>query len=122
MNKKVIVCEKCKKNYDVVRLAPLVGDEKLLQAGTKVGQWKCARCDRTLIANEKMFVVTPPKKTFRCPHCNRECHCNNLTEINPNNRFNLKEKIKSVQKHWEKYGRTTPYEKKIKSKKDQDRI
>ena len=68
---KVIVCEKCKKESDTVRLAPFVGDEKYLNEGTKVGQWKCARCERVLVANEKMFVVVP-QKTFTCPHCNQD--------------------------------------------------
>ncbi len=63
MDQKIIVCEKCKKDSDSIRMTMLAGDDKKLEPGTKVGQWKCARCGCVFSANEKMFLVVPFQKS-----------------------------------------------------------
>lgn len=108
MDKKIIVCEKCKRDSDTILFTPLVGDEKVINPNIKpvYSQYKCERCGRILLANEKMFVVTPFPKTFRCPHCNQEYPCYDLSEAelghikncpkqfsDPQEQFNARQKL-----------------------------
>ncbi len=55
--KKINICNKCKKESDKILRSFGVGDEKCLLPGTRIGQWKCKRCDRVLDNNEKFFII-----------------------------------------------------------------
>jgi len=57
MKKKITICGGCKKNSDFVLVNMVVGDEKILKPGTKIGDWKCERCGRVLTSGEKMLRV-----------------------------------------------------------------
>jgi len=60
MDKKIIICEKCKSGFDSVRMTMLAGDEAKLEPGIKAGQWECSRCKHIFFANEKMIVTPGP--------------------------------------------------------------
>jgi len=59
---KIVICEECRSDSDLVRLRFGVGDEKFLAPGTKIIQQKCKRCRRIMGANERMLVVIQSSK------------------------------------------------------------